>query len=440
MAARKPCSTGNFFGKSFPRAIGKLGDENKLVKTDDSPQLPNAPLLLWAGKADWNAGGAAPKRMGKQPKAPLSPQDAYALYLQSLVSLPSAGKDFAETAEVSEDDLTVLKHDAALEGRKSWGELSDKERKIFEDIAKEDTKRFQEEAVHYELRNPGWFAAWLQRQSVAPDGSRAAAAGGAAGRPRPPLTAWMAFVEATLARLQETHPEAAAGIKRVELMRLAMKEAAPVYKSLTAEEKAQYIKIAEEDKERYEKELAALPAEKKAKLSRKSSKKAKKTRGAAARAKKAVQENAEEQQAEERQEEEVDTTGMTALQAWAAKQRVARRAATRKSAAPTRRPRKAAQRKAAAEEGTLEEDAPAAEVEAELATLPDEAYIRTCATGDSDVSSDDEDDDDDVDISDDDDTDSAHGEPSVIADTQADEPMTQARNPNHAQPSKPIKS
>ncbi len=37
-----------------------------------------------------------------------------------------------------------------------------------------------------------------------------------------------------------------------------------------------------EDKERYEKELAALPAEKKAKLSRKSSKKAKKTRGAAA--------------------------------------------------------------------------------------------------------------------------------------------------------------
>ncbi len=100
----------------------------------------------------------------------------------------------------------------------------------------------------------------------------------------------------------------------------------------------------------------------------------------------------------------------------------------------------AAQRKAAAEEGTLEEDAPAAEVEAELATLPDEAYIRTCATGDSDVSSDDEDDDDDIDISDDDDTDSAHGEPSVIADTQADEPMTQARNPNHAQPSKPIKS
>ncbi len=64
---------------------------------------------VWAGKADWSAGGAAPKRMGKQPKAPLSPQDAYALYLQSLVSLPSAGKDTAETAEVSEDDLTVLK-------------------------------------------------------------------------------------------------------------------------------------------------------------------------------------------------------------------------------------------------------------------------------------------------------------------------------------------
>ena len=54
------------------------------------------------------------------------------------------------------------------------------------------------------------------------------------------------------------------------------------------------------------------------------------------RAKKAVEEAAEE----EEQEEVVDTTGMTALQAWAAKQRVARRAAARKSAAPARRPRK----------------------------------------------------------------------------------------------------
>jgi hypothetical protein len=54
------------------------------------------------------------------------------------------------------------------------------------------------------------------------------------------------------------------------------------------------------------------------------------------RAKKAVEEPAEE----EEQEEVVDTTGMTALQAWAAKQRVARRAAAKKSAAPARRPRK----------------------------------------------------------------------------------------------------
>lgn len=45
MAARKPCPAGNFFGKNFPRAVGKLGDENRLVKDDSSPQLPNAPLL-----------------------------------------------------------------------------------------------------------------------------------------------------------------------------------------------------------------------------------------------------------------------------------------------------------------------------------------------------------------------------------------------------------
>jgi hypothetical protein len=79
----------------------------------------------------------------------------------------------------------------------------------------EDTKRFQEEAVSYELRNPGWFAAWLKRESAVPE--RRPARIGGAGRPRPPVTAWMAFVQATLARLKETHPDAAAGIKHVEL-------------------------------------------------------------------------------------------------------------------------------------------------------------------------------------------------------------------------------
>jgi hypothetical protein len=101
-----------------------------------------------------------------------------------------------------------------------------------------------------------------------------------------------------------------------------------------------------------------------------------------------------------------------------------------------------AQPKAAPEEeGTLDEDL-AAQVEAELAELPDEAYIRTRATGDSDGSSDDEEnisDADDADISDDDGADSAHGEPSVIADTQADEPMTQARFVDHLLFSMPVK-
>ena len=53
MAARKECSTGSFFGKSFPRAIGKLGDENKLLKTDDGPQLPNVPLLRRSPCRSW---------------------------------------------------------------------------------------------------------------------------------------------------------------------------------------------------------------------------------------------------------------------------------------------------------------------------------------------------------------------------------------------------
>lgn len=60
----------------------------------------------WAGKAAWNWGGAAAQRIGKPPKSPLSPQDAYALYLQSIVAVLPAGKG---TAEASEEDLTVLK-------------------------------------------------------------------------------------------------------------------------------------------------------------------------------------------------------------------------------------------------------------------------------------------------------------------------------------------
>ncbi len=75
--------------------------------------------------------------------------------------------------------------------------------------------------MHYEVRNPGWFGAWLKRQSAsdAAEGTAKRAAGGSrAGRPRPPLTPWTAFVQATLDTLQKSHPEAAAGVKHVELM------------------------------------------------------------------------------------------------------------------------------------------------------------------------------------------------------------------------------
>ncbi len=45
LPARRPLKAENFFGKSYPRAIGTLGDENKLIKASDAPQLPNAPFL-----------------------------------------------------------------------------------------------------------------------------------------------------------------------------------------------------------------------------------------------------------------------------------------------------------------------------------------------------------------------------------------------------------
>jgi hypothetical protein len=181
-------------------------------------------------------------------------------------------------------------HEAAAEAYKMWDTLSEKEKRIFEDLAKgaplnetdnqhshgpvitekitlhtrfcfglchgrahllpsnhclcsqqelnstasryavltspwacpfaEDAQRFQKQAVSYELLNPGWFAGWLRRQEAADRGA-AAAAGRAAvppARPRPPLTPWMAFVQATITKLKESNPAVAASVSAIELM------------------------------------------------------------------------------------------------------------------------------------------------------------------------------------------------------------------------------
>ena len=47
----------------------------------------------WAKKADWSAGGAAARPVGKQPKPPITAQQAYAQYL-----IAQAEKDFHEAA------------------------------------------------------------------------------------------------------------------------------------------------------------------------------------------------------------------------------------------------------------------------------------------------------------------------------------------------------
>jgi hypothetical protein len=42
---QKTSSADRFFGKSYPRAVGKLDEDYKLIKSDDRPQLPNAALI-----------------------------------------------------------------------------------------------------------------------------------------------------------------------------------------------------------------------------------------------------------------------------------------------------------------------------------------------------------------------------------------------------------
>ena len=43
-ARKAPCNPSSFFGKNYPRAVGKLDDENQLIKGLDA-RLPNVPLL-----------------------------------------------------------------------------------------------------------------------------------------------------------------------------------------------------------------------------------------------------------------------------------------------------------------------------------------------------------------------------------------------------------
>lgn len=43
-AKKTPCNPGSFFGRSYPRALGKLDEDNHLIKGLDV-QLPNKPFL-----------------------------------------------------------------------------------------------------------------------------------------------------------------------------------------------------------------------------------------------------------------------------------------------------------------------------------------------------------------------------------------------------------
>jgi hypothetical protein len=41
---RAPCKPGIFFGKSYPRALGKVDNDHRLIRAPDAV-LPNNPLL-----------------------------------------------------------------------------------------------------------------------------------------------------------------------------------------------------------------------------------------------------------------------------------------------------------------------------------------------------------------------------------------------------------
>ena len=43
-ARKTPCNPGSFFGKSYPRALGKLDEDSRLIKGSNA-EMPNKPFL-----------------------------------------------------------------------------------------------------------------------------------------------------------------------------------------------------------------------------------------------------------------------------------------------------------------------------------------------------------------------------------------------------------
>ena len=43
-ARNAPCNPGSFFGKSYPRALGKLDEESRLIRGPNA-EMPNKPFL-----------------------------------------------------------------------------------------------------------------------------------------------------------------------------------------------------------------------------------------------------------------------------------------------------------------------------------------------------------------------------------------------------------
>lgn len=43
-ARKTPCDPGSFFGKSYPRALGKLDEDSRLIKGPNT-EMPNKPFL-----------------------------------------------------------------------------------------------------------------------------------------------------------------------------------------------------------------------------------------------------------------------------------------------------------------------------------------------------------------------------------------------------------
>eukprot|EP00884_Botryococcus_braunii_P011996 jgi/Botrbrau1/20798/Bobra.0156s0027.2 len=244
----RPQNFSSFYGKTVPRPQGTLDPLGNLNRDPANPvPAANAPLIDWSFKADWSSGGSVmPQYVGQLPKKPVTAQGAFIAYKTKIFR--------EQNPDVPRKSLKRLVEEEADE---EWSKLGETEKKLFEDLSKEDQSRYVTQMEKFKSANPGWVKWHELHESVEKkDGHHRKQSVAAMPKPRPPLTPWMAYVQNQTQKRLEADPSLKPGL---QLTVQIMKEVSPKWRNLSDRSRLKWIRIAKADRQRFEEELVKNP-------------------------------------------------------------------------------------------------------------------------------------------------------------------------------------